>query len=260
MATYTANYAMIKPSYADVADVAAINQNTDTIDEIMHGSQTSIADAYNPAETYAAGDLAMHDYQLYKCNTDDTTGTWDPTKWERTTAAAEGGGGGGSAVSITPTLSTGTKIADFEIGGVPGELYAPTGGGGGGGSSQTVADILWSGAETPRYPTTYTANLTHSYNNYDFIVFDGIETDNNYQMHYVLSVNDIIENELYIQTGDENSGFVITFLDDTSIKLEAYQSSHATTYTKITGLKFCGTLAPMIYSTEEREVLSLIHI
>ena len=134
MATYTANYAMIKPSYADVADVAAINQNTDTIDEIMHGSQTSIADAYDPAETYAAGDLAMHDFQLYKCNTDDTTGTWDPTKWERTTAAAEGGGGGGSAVSITPTLSTGTKIADFEIDGVPGELYAPTGGGGGGSS------------------------------------------------------------------------------------------------------------------------------
>lgn len=131
MATYTANYAMIKPSYADIADVAAINQNTDTIDEIMHGSQTSIADAYDPAETYAAGDLAMHDFQLYKCNTDDTTGTWDPTKWERTTAAAEGGGGGGSAVSITPTLSTGTKIADFEIDGVPGELYAPTGGGGG---------------------------------------------------------------------------------------------------------------------------------
>lgn len=131
MATYTANYAMIKPSYADVADVAAINQNTDTIDEIMHGSQTSIADAYDPAETYAAGDLVMHDFQLYKCNTDDTTGTWDPTKWERTTAAAEGGGGGGSAVSITPTLSTGTKIADFEIDGVPGELYAPAGGGGG---------------------------------------------------------------------------------------------------------------------------------
>lgn len=131
MATYTANYAMIKPSYADVADVAAINQNTDTIDEIMHGSQTSIADAYDPAETYAAGDLAMHDFQLYKCNTDDTTGTWDPTKWERTTAAAAGGGGGGSAVSITPTLQSGTKIADFEIDGVSGALYAPSGGGGG---------------------------------------------------------------------------------------------------------------------------------
>lgn len=39
-------------------------------------------------------------------------------------------GGGGSTVSITPTLSSGTKIADFEIDGVSGVLYAPTGGGG----------------------------------------------------------------------------------------------------------------------------------
>lgn len=42
------------------------------------------------------------------------------------------GGGGGSTVTITPTLSTGTKIADFEIDGTAGELYAPQGGGGGG--------------------------------------------------------------------------------------------------------------------------------
>lgn len=39
-------------------------------------------------------------------------------------------GGGGSTVSITPSLATGTKIADYSIDGVTGELYAPTGGGG----------------------------------------------------------------------------------------------------------------------------------
>lgn len=43
----------------------------------------------------------------------------------------ESGGGGGSTVVITPTLSTGIKIADFEINGNTGELYAPSGGGGG---------------------------------------------------------------------------------------------------------------------------------
>ena len=41
-----------------------------------------------------------------------------------------GGGGSGSTVSITPTLSSGTKIADYEIDGVSGSLYAPSGGGG----------------------------------------------------------------------------------------------------------------------------------
>lgn len=35
-------------------------------------------------------------------------------------------GGGGSEVTITPTLQTGTKIADYEIDSTPGELYAPT--------------------------------------------------------------------------------------------------------------------------------------
>ena len=37
-----------------------------------------------------------------------------------------GGGGGGSNVTITPTLSSGTKIADYEIDGEAGILYAPT--------------------------------------------------------------------------------------------------------------------------------------
>ena len=37
------------------------------------------------------------------------------------------GGGGGSTVSITPTLSSGTKIADFEIDGTSGSIYAPDG-------------------------------------------------------------------------------------------------------------------------------------
>ena len=37
-----------------------------------------------------------------------------------------GGGGGGSTVTITPTLESGTKIADYSIDDVDGSLYAPT--------------------------------------------------------------------------------------------------------------------------------------
>lgn len=37
-----------------------------------------------------------------------------------------GGGGGGSDVTITPTLTSGTKIANYEIDGEGGSLYAPT--------------------------------------------------------------------------------------------------------------------------------------
>lgn len=38
----------------------------------------------------------------------------------------DGGGGGGSTVTITPALSSGTKVADYSIDGVSDALYAPT--------------------------------------------------------------------------------------------------------------------------------------
>ena len=52
------------------------------------------------------------------------------------------GGGGGSTVSITPTLQSGTKIADFEIDDVPGVLYAPSGGGGSGHTYSTTEQVV----------------------------------------------------------------------------------------------------------------------
>lgn len=82
--------------------------------------------------------------------------------------AIPAGGGSGSTVTITPSLSTGTKIADYEIDGVAGELYAPSGGGGGGStvainrkvnSGENFADISIDGVITSLYATntTYSA-------------------------------------------------------------------------------------------------------
>ena len=127
MATYTDNYNLVKPTMAETADIRTINGNMDTVDDIMHASQISLAPAYDQNETYNTGDVVMYEFLMYECLDDDVTGTWDATKWQRTTAGEHGGG---SDVEITPTLATGTKIADFEIDGVSGELYAPSGGGG----------------------------------------------------------------------------------------------------------------------------------
>jgi len=127
MATYTDNYNLVKPTMAETADIRTINGNMDTVDDIMHASQISLAPAYDSTETYNTGDVVMYEFLMYECLDDDVTGTWDSTKWQRTTAGEHGGG---SDVEITPTLATGTKIADFEIDGVSGELYAPSGGGG----------------------------------------------------------------------------------------------------------------------------------
>lgn len=92
MATYTDNYNLIKPTYAETADIVPLNNNFEKIDEVMHSSQISLAPAYDQTKEYAAGDTVMYELLMYKC-TAPTTGVWDPSKWERTTASESGGGG-----------------------------------------------------------------------------------------------------------------------------------------------------------------------
>ena len=92
MATYTDNYTMTKPTYAEQADISVINANMDIIDNVMHSSQISLAPAYDINETYNTGDIVMHELLMYKCLEDNVTGAWDSTKWTRTTAGESGGG------------------------------------------------------------------------------------------------------------------------------------------------------------------------
>lgn len=92
MATYTDNYQLTKPTYAEQADIGVINSNMNIIDDIMHSSQVSLAPAYDSTQTYAEGDVVMYELLMYKCIS-PTTGVWDGSKWERTTASESGGGG-----------------------------------------------------------------------------------------------------------------------------------------------------------------------
>ena len=252
MATYTDNYNLVKPTMAETADIRTINGNMDSVDNIMHATQVSMAPAYDSSETYNNGDIVMYEFLMYECLDDNVTGTWDATKWQRTTAGEHGGG---SDVEITPTLQSGTKIADFEIDGVSGALYAPSGGGGGGGgSSQTIADVLWSGSATPSTAGT-DITLNHAISDYDFIVFI-IEQGAGYSSVVTVPTSELTVGEAYINTGYSGSQMDVffTYVTDTSINVKSSASAQPTTYTKIVGLKICGTLAPMIYSTEEREV------
>lgn len=128
-------------------------------------------------------------------------------------------------------------------------------GSGGGGSSQTIADVLWSGTATPS--TTGTdITLSHAISDYDFIVFTVSQSGSAYDSVVVIAVNELTVGESYIETGYGGSQMDVFFdyTSDTTINIKSSASAYLTTYTKITGLKFCGTLAPMIYSTEEREV------
>lgn len=48
-----------------------------------------ITDAYDLTSTYNTGDFCIYNDTLYKCNTDNTTGTWDAQYWDATSVADE---------------------------------------------------------------------------------------------------------------------------------------------------------------------------
>ena len=118
MATYTDNYQLTLPTYAEVADIATINNNMTKIDDIMHASQISMATAYDATRTsenpYNTGDIVMYEKIAYKCKEDGVYGTWDASKWEQTTLADNLGGGDASEISYDNTTSgmTATNVQE----------------------------------------------------------------------------------------------------------------------------------------------------
>lgn len=172
MAEYTDNYGLIEPTYAELADINPLNGNFETIDEIMHASQVSLADAYDLTATYNTGDVVMYQYFMYKCKEDNVTGAWDATKWERTTAGANGSGGGGTEVVANPV---GTPTEDLQTIEIAGTIYDIPGGGGSGGNGGGISDEV---IFTDTAGTTGTRNitLTKSLNNFDAIYFEWFGT------------------------------------------------------------------------------------
>ena len=101
MATYTENYSLVKPGYGDQADIDVLNRlMTDKVDALLFENRRISADEYDQTETYAVGDYAIYENVLYKC-LDDTTGNFDPSKWEMTNLAKELATKGGADVTKT---------------------------------------------------------------------------------------------------------------------------------------------------------------
>lgn len=117
------HFNITKPQSNDYFSLGVMNDNYDEIDDVMYANQQSAAKVMVGATSLADGESG----RVPAPTSADRTkylkgdGTWDTPS----------GGGGGSSVTITPTLSSGTKIADYSIDGVNNSLYAPSGGGGG---------------------------------------------------------------------------------------------------------------------------------
>ena len=120
MATITERFGFTKPAGSDPASVVPLNSNTDLIELYLGRTQDSIAPMYDDTETYSVGDLRTYESRLYKCNTDiSTPETFDPEKWDLTTAVQEGGGSGGASAiektqaeynALTPAQKTNGAI------------------------------------------------------------------------------------------------------------------------------------------------------
>lgn len=189
---YTENYQYRKPVIGvDDADIKDINFNSDKTDTLIYNTQISLAPAYDLNETYDTGDVVMYETLMYKCKADNTTGAWDASKWERTTAGEEGaGGGGGSSVVPNPQ---GTPTETLNTIGIDGTIFDIAGSGGGGGSAYEET-TLWSGSDSA------SMTLSESFENYDAILFIGKATSNgiNYVMTNIWSVEDL---KAYINEG-----------------------------------------------------------
>lgn len=173
MAEYTDNYGLIEPTYAELADIDPLNGNFETIDEIMHASQVSLADAYDLTATYNTGDVVMYQYYMYKCKEDNVTGAWNAEKWERTTAGANGSGGGGTEVVANPV---GTPTEDLQTIEIAGTIYDIPGGGGSGGGGNFKITNLWNYTDDNSgvvpYNTFGPFTLHESITNYDAVFLE----------------------------------------------------------------------------------------
>ena len=89
-------YTSLKASMTDLgkkvnSDIEYTTDLADFTDKTITGAiketakGKNVADEYDDTQTYDKGDVVIYKNTLYICTTNNTTGTWDATKWTATT-------------------------------------------------------------------------------------------------------------------------------------------------------------------------------
>ena len=105
-------YTSLKASMTDLgkkvnADIEYTTDLADFTDKTTLGAiketakDKNVADEYDDTQTYDKGDVVIYKNTLYICTTNNTTGTWDATKWTATTVQ--------SLIGDLSTLTTSDK-------------------------------------------------------------------------------------------------------------------------------------------------------
>ena len=135
--------------------------------------------------------------------------------------------------SITPTYSSGTKIADYNVGGHTGAIYVQGAGG--------HKDVLWTGSETPTMSYNPTIQLAHPISDYDFLLVNTSNYNENFYLKstiplYGLTSGDYAAQEImpvnYV-------AMFINVINDYNITLNCYGRNYENniTYVSIIGVK-----------------------
>lgn len=192
---------------------------TDKRLQFLFDMVSNFAQDYDSTQTYGVGAYAIYMGVLYKCITAVTVAEdFDDTKWTQVLVMNEIGSGGGSTVTITPTLSSGTKIADFSINGNTGELYAPSGGGGGG-------SLSWG---TPYVPSVTFKNVNDKYTAQNTGLLNIFVNPSSSSQRIVFKVtnNGVTYSAAWANNGDQNMIVIpINAGDELTVTASSYISS-----------------------------------
>lgn len=239
---YTENYQFRKPVIGiDVADVKDINFNSDRADTLIHNTQISLAPAYDLTKTYDTGDVVMYETLMYKCKADNTTGAWDASKWERTTAGEEGAGGGGTSVVPNPSGTPTDTLETIEIDGTVYDIAWS-----GGGSSESIKiESIWQGTAN-QTGVDYTTNK--SIEDYDYLIFKfrpvDLTSGTDETELFIRDVNDLTDygTDTFACIYFQNAYVRGAFSDDTtfSFSIISYQGATAIILYEIQGVKLNG--------------------
>ena len=253
MATTTERFGFTLPAGSDPVLRAHINGNTNLTEQYIGATQDMIAPMYDDAATYDVGDICTYDSVLYKCITAIATAEpFDATKWTETTAVEEGsGGGGGSNVIPNPT---GTPTDTLSTIGIDGTIYDIEGGGGSG--APYKEDELYTASST----SFANIPVDWNWNDYDIYVFRVGDTLPSAEkgITSILTrgqIQDIITSGIQqCFTGIANGGGSCNYYI-TNTEITTRNNTGNIVITSIVGIKLSGTyLAPVVYSTEEREI------
>lgn len=69
--------------------LSELENDIELVSSDIQAVSAMISDTYKTTSTYGVRDLVIYNKKLYKCNTADTTGTWDASKWDETSVAAQ---------------------------------------------------------------------------------------------------------------------------------------------------------------------------